>query len=105
VIVPEADLEGGLQLAERLRAALEAHQIDLPDGKARAVTASFGVAVKGGLPRAEELIAAADEALYESKRAGKNRVSPSLAEPAQKPSAADRRKRAAARKAPAPGKP
>src|SRR5207237_1283053 len=70
VIVPEADREGGLQLAERLRSALEAHHIDLPGGKPRAVTASFGVAIKGDLTRAEELIAAADEALYESKRAG-----------------------------------
>ena len=115
VIVPEADLEAGLQLAERLRSALEAHQIDLPDGKARAVTASFGVAVKGDLARAEELIAAADEALYESKRAGKNRVSPGLAgeetKPARRPS--ERRKKApvkkaatkkAPRKAPARGK-
>jgi diguanylate cyclase (GGDEF)-like protein len=104
VIVPEADLEGGLQLAERLRSALEAHRIDLPGGDQRTVTASFGVAVKGDLPRAEELIAAADEALYESKRAGKNQVSPSPAEPEKARRAADRRKRAAAKKAPAPGK-
>ena len=115
VIVPEADLEGGLQLAERLRSALEAHHIDLPGGKPRAVTASFGVAIKGDLTRAEELIAAADEALYESKRAGKNRVSPGLpgkeTKPARRPS--ERRKKApvkkaatkkAPRKAPARGK-
>jgi len=101
VIVPEADLEGGLQLAERLRSALEAHRIELPDGKQRAVTASFGVAVKGDLPQAEELIAAADVALYESKRAGKNRVSPGLpgqeAKPKRRP--AERRKKAPAKKA------
>jgi diguanylate cyclase (GGDEF)-like protein len=99
VIVPEADLEGGLQLAERLRSALEAHHIDLPDGKPRAVTASFGVAVKGDLPRPEELIAAADEALYESKRAGKNQVSPRTAEQdAKLRRPAERRKKPAARK-------
>jgi diguanylate cyclase (GGDEF)-like protein len=109
VIVPEADLEGGLQLAERLRSALETHQIELPDGKSRAVTASFGVAVKGDLPRAEELIAAADVALYESKRAGKNRVSPGLpgADAKRARRVAERRNRAPAKKAPAkktPGK-
>ncbi|MGZ4308386.1 MAG: diguanylate cyclase [Gaiellaceae bacterium] len=104
VIVPEADLEGAQRLAERLRAALEEHPIDLPGGKRLVVTASFGVAVKGDLPRPEELIAVADEALYESKRAGKNQVSPSLAGPAEKPRAVDRRKRPAAKKAPAPGK-
>ena len=115
VIVPEADLEGGLQLAERLRSALEEHHMELPDGKPRAVTASFGVAVKGDLPRAEELIAAADEALYESKRAGKNRVSPGLPGEEEKPArrVAERRKKAPAkktaakktpRKTPAPGK-
>ena len=38
------------------------------------VTASFGVAVKGRLERAEQLVASADEALYEAKRNGKNRV-------------------------------
>ncbi|HXZ56060.1 MAG TPA: GGDEF domain-containing protein [Gaiellaceae bacterium] len=95
VIVPEADLEGAIQLAERLRTALEAHEIELPDGKRMAVTASFGVAVKGDLPHGEDLIASADEALYESKRAGKNRVSPlpegEGGKPAAKP--ADRRHR------------
>jgi diguanylate cyclase (GGDEF)-like protein len=105
VIVPEADLEGGLQLAERLRSALEAHHIELPGGDQRTVTASFGVAVKGDLSRAEELIAAADEALYDSKRAGKNQVSPSPAEPDTPRRATDGRKRPAAKKAPATGKP
>ena len=38
------------------------------------MTASVGVAVKGDLDRAEKLVAAADEALYEAKRGGKNRV-------------------------------
>jgi len=85
VIVPETDLEGAVQLAERLRVALEQEQVGLPDGSHVRVTASFGAAVKGDLPRAEELVAAADETLYEAKRAGKNRVSP-----APSPEAADR---------------
>ncbi len=111
VIVPEADLEGAVQLAERLRTALETSEVELPDGKRMTVTASFGVAVKGDLLQGEDLIASADEALYEAKRAGKNRVSP-LPEgedggPARKPANRRRKKPAAktaARKAPATGK-
>ena len=52
----------------------EAATVELPNGSEVSVTASFGVAVKGGLERAEQLVASADEALYEAKRNGKNRV-------------------------------
>jgi len=48
------------------------------------VTASFGVAVKGDLDGPEQLVAAADEALYEAKRGGKNRV---CAQPESDPAA------------------
>jgi len=84
VIVPETDLDGAIELAERLRVALEAEEVMLLDGTRLSVTASFGAAVKGDLPGGENLVAAADEALYEAKRAGKNRVAPS---PAREPAA------------------
>jgi diguanylate cyclase (GGDEF)-like protein len=74
VLAPETDLLGATKLAERLRADLEATRIELPGSGEIAVTASLGVAVKGELERPEQLVAAADEALYEAKRAGKNRV-------------------------------
>jgi diguanylate cyclase (GGDEF)-like protein len=74
LLAPETDLAGATKLAERLRADLEAATIELPDGGELGVTASFGVAVKGELERAEQLVAAADEALYEAKRNGKNQV-------------------------------
>ena len=74
VLAPETNLIGAMKLAERLRAELEAATIELPDGDPLQVTASFGVAVKAELTAAEQLVAAADEALYEAKRGGKNRV-------------------------------
>ena len=99
VIVPETDLEGAIQLADRLREALAGEKIELPDGSRIAVTSSFGVAVKAELPRAEELVAGADEALYAAKRAGKNRVAPELPTTGRRkpdaPPAERRRQRAA----------
>src|SRR5881392_2845042 len=74
LLAPETDLLGATKLADRLRADLEAATLQLPDGEELSVTASFGVAVMGTLERPEQLIAAADEALYEAKRNGKNRV-------------------------------
>jgi diguanylate cyclase (GGDEF)-like protein len=75
LLAPETDLVGATKLAERLRAELEAATIELPGGGELHVTASFGVAVKGELEGPEHLVAAADEALYDAKRNGKNRVS------------------------------
>jgi diguanylate cyclase (GGDEF)-like protein len=74
LLAPETDLTGALKLAERLRTELEAAAIELPDGSVLHVTSSFGVAVKGTLETPEQLVAAADEALYEAKHDGKNRV-------------------------------
>jgi diguanylate cyclase (GGDEF)-like protein len=76
VILPGSDSEGACKLAERLRVALEATVIQGPNGPMR-VTASFGVSHAGGptaASSAEVLVARADAALYEAKRAGRNRV-------------------------------
>jgi diguanylate cyclase (GGDEF)-like protein len=98
VIVPETDLGGAIELAERLRSVLAAEQVELPDGGVLSVTASLGAAVKSDLPGGEELVAAADERLYEAKRSGKNRVAPAPEpEPAGKKSPqTERRRRATA---------
>jgi len=74
VLLPGSDLEGAVHVAERLRQAIAARRIAGPDGAHIAVTASFGVASSGGGRDVEELLRVADEALYEAKRAGKNRV-------------------------------
>jgi diguanylate cyclase (GGDEF)-like protein len=73
-LLPETDTEGAALLAERVRAALERRTILTSDGVAVPVTASFGVATCSQSCSECELIAAADAALYQAKRDGKNRV-------------------------------
>ena len=88
VALPQTDLEGAFNLAERVRTAIE--ELELPrvdgDGPLR-VTASFGVSAIPEIAAGKEgLIAAADAALYRAKRAGKNRTEraePSPADPAR----------------------
>jgi diguanylate cyclase (GGDEF)-like protein len=82
VVLPQTDLAGAEQQAERMRAAIEAMQIPRLDGGGLLpITASFGVAsFPGEGADKTELIASADAALYRAKRAGRNRVE--RAEPA-----------------------
>jgi diguanylate cyclase (GGDEF)-like protein len=76
VVLPGTDLEGAYNLAERVRAGIEELALPLLDGDGTlGVTASFGVAtLPGSADDMRELVAAADEALYRAKRAGKNRT-------------------------------
>ena len=74
LVLPSTDLDGALRLAERARAALAAEAVQLPDGSSINVSASFGVASFPDWDEPGELLAAADSALYEAKRSGKNRV-------------------------------
>jgi diguanylate cyclase (GGDEF)-like protein len=76
VVLPGTDLEGAYNLAERVRAGIEELALPLLDGEGvLRVTASFGVAtLPGSADDMRELVAAADEALYRAKRAGKNRT-------------------------------
>ena len=65
-----------LAVAERLRAAIEAEaQRAIRGTEVRRITSSFGVAtLLSGARSLEELIDQADQALYRSKEAGRNRV-------------------------------
>jgi diguanylate cyclase (GGDEF)-like protein len=74
LILPGTDLAGGAQLAERLRVALAGRIVLAVDGTPIPITASFGVASIPPVRTASELFAAADAAMYQAKRAGKNRV-------------------------------
>ena len=77
VALPQTDLEGAYQFAERVRQRIEAMEIPLVDGGGSLhVTASFGAAAlpESATTDKDALVAAADSALYRAKRAGKNRV-------------------------------
>jgi diguanylate cyclase (GGDEF)-like protein len=74
VLLPQTEIDGAEQVAERLRHELAARPVEMPSGELFAVTASFGVASYPSAPTASALFAAADEALYRAKWTGKNRV-------------------------------
>jgi diguanylate cyclase (GGDEF)-like protein len=76
VVLPGTDLDGAYNLAERVRAGIEALDLPLLDGMGSVrVTASLGAAtLPGTADDMRGLLAAADEALYRAKRAGKNRT-------------------------------
>jgi diguanylate cyclase (GGDEF)-like protein len=77
VVLPKTDLQGAMIVAERLRAAIEALNLEHGCSKcAGHVTISLGAAAcmaQAETPTAE-LIGAADKALYAAKGSGRNRV-------------------------------
>ncbi len=79
LLLPDADENGAADVAERVRAAIEAMKIPHEDniGCGGVVTASLGVAVSPmefGILSKEDLVRVADMHLYEAKRLGRNRV-------------------------------
>jgi diguanylate cyclase (GGDEF)-like protein len=74
IVLPGTDLEGASRLAERARTALADRTILAPDGSRIHVTVSLGVAAFPEAGAADNLVSAADGALYQAKRTGKNRV-------------------------------
>jgi diguanylate cyclase (GGDEF)-like protein len=71
MLLPDTDSAGGLEVAEKVRARI-ADTTYYFAGKEIRITASFGVAQYGG--DLEGAITAADQALYQAKNHGRNRV-------------------------------
>lgn len=77
LVLPDTDLAGAAEIAERARAAVAA--LDIPHAKSRAepyVSISGGVSVMQWTidMTEEELITAADQSLYQAKHEGRNRI-------------------------------
>ncbi len=73
ILLPHTDRQGGLEVAEKLRNAVENLEFEF-GGHAVSVTASFGIAsIDLAAKDIETLLEHADAALYEAKQAGRNR--------------------------------
>jgi diguanylate cyclase (GGDEF)-like protein len=76
LVLPGTDMAGARWLVEAVRRAVEALALPGADGRPMKVTVSAGVAIAE--PQApitgDRLYGQADQALYEAKRAGRNRV-------------------------------
>ena len=74
-VLPGCGMQGALKVAERMRSSLADQPITVQGGRV-AVTASLGVAVAdaGSGVEIDDLIRAADVALYRAKAEGRNRV-------------------------------
>jgi diguanylate cyclase (GGDEF)-like protein len=74
-VLPETDGERALIVAERLRQNVMPHPFVLPSGERVHVTISVGVAVfPPDAGTVDDLVRAADSALYTAKQSGRNRV-------------------------------
>jgi len=75
VILPETNLDGALEVADRLRLAIKESPVETPRGLLP-VTVSIGVGSSGfrDLTDHRQLTSDADQALYIAKKAGKDRV-------------------------------
>jgi diguanylate cyclase (GGDEF)-like protein len=72
LLLPKTQLGGALTVAERVRSDLAALEVPLQ----RQVTASLGISIfpNQAITSADALVRVADDALYEAKRAGRNKV-------------------------------
>jgi diguanylate cyclase (GGDEF)-like protein/PAS domain S-box-containing protein len=76
IILPETEAEQAVQVADRVRQAIAAASVRLPQGGSVGITTSIGVATYSDEDvDVDAVINRADRALYEAKRSGRDRVS------------------------------
>jgi diguanylate cyclase (GGDEF)-like protein len=80
VILPETAGEEARTVAQRIRAALEAEPFSPEDGEEVTVTISIGLTEYHAKEELSTFIQRADQAMYRSKRSGRNKVSMLYAE-------------------------
>lgn len=73
LLIPQKGLAYGMRMGEQVRTAVENHSFQLLNGTKIKITVSVGISVYEESP--ERFIQAADDALYYSKRNGRNQVS------------------------------
>jgi diguanylate cyclase (GGDEF)-like protein len=74
LILPHISMENSKALLDRLRSAIEMLEITVGDNSHVTVTISIGIAILQEGLTPGQLVCLADNALYESKHAGRNRV-------------------------------
>lgn len=73
-VLTETDLAEAMEIAERLRCEIAGRPIKIPEHDPISLSVSIGVARFEGHPDYEYMLKKADEALYQAKQAGRNRV-------------------------------
>ncbi|MBW8900662.1 MAG: sensor domain-containing diguanylate cyclase, partial [Massilia sp.] len=81
VLLIDADLDAASMVAQRIRLSVAERPFLLPDGQSLSVSVSIGVSTLDDFERdhaiegvAQQLVAQADQALYQAKEGGRNRV-------------------------------
>lgn len=76
MVLPDTDEAGAMQIAEAIRAEVEATRTAIGNRGLAPFTVSIGCATahRSSFPSLLALTKAADDALYEAKRKGRNRV-------------------------------
>jgi diguanylate cyclase (GGDEF)-like protein len=74
LLLPKTGPEAGVRIADRLRQAVAAQAIVVSDAESEKITISCGVAGMGHDDTLPLLLAAADKAVRQAKRNGRNRV-------------------------------
>lgn len=74
MILVDIDSANAMKVAQKLRRKVEAEKLQLTEGRRHQVTVSIGMATYNGHPDYQHLLRQADQAMYQAKQGGRNRV-------------------------------